>query len=52
MEDTIPRLPEMIGEPSERSYLRTDQRARKTMGPPKRGDLHGGRAAIVIERLG
>jgi len=42
----------MIGEPSERGYLNTDQRARETMGPPKRGDPHGGRAAIVIECLG
>ncbi len=42
----------MIGEPSERGNLKTDQRERETMGPPKRGDSHGGRAAIVIECLG
>jgi hypothetical protein len=52
VEDTLLRLPEMIGEPSERSNLSTDQRKRETAGPPTRGDAHGGRAAIVIKCLG
>jgi transposase len=52
VEATTLRLPELIGEPSERGNLKTDQRERETMGPPTRGDSHGGRAAIVIECLG
>lgn len=51
-EGTPLRLPELIGEASERGNLKTDQRTRETMGPPKRGDPHGGRAAVVIKRLG
>jgi hypothetical protein len=52
VEATTLRLPELIGEPSERGNLKTDRRERETMGPPNRGDSHGGRAAIVIEYLG
>ncbi len=51
-EDTLPRLPEVIGEPSERGNLKTDQRKRETMGPPTRGDPQGGRAAIVAKCRG
>ena len=36
MEDTTLRLPELIGEPNEKGYLRTDQYRCETMGLPKR----------------
>ena len=52
VEATTLRLPELIGEPSEWGNLKTDQREREAMGPPTRGDSHGGRAVIVIECLG
>jgi hypothetical protein len=51
-EATTPRLPEVIGEPSERGNLKTDQRERETMGPPTRGDSQGGRTVVVVECLG
>jgi hypothetical protein len=49
LEDTPLRLPEMIGEPNEKGNLKTDQRRRETMGPPKRGDPHGGRVPVVLK---
>jgi len=52
MEATTLRLPEVIGEPNEKGYLRTDQYRCETMGPPTRGDPHGGRAAVVAKRQG
>jgi hypothetical protein len=51
-EDTLPRLPEVIGEPSERGNLKTDQRRRETLGFPTRREPQGNRALIVPECLG
>src|SRR5215469_6870514 len=42
----------MLGERERKGNLRTDQRKRETVGAPKRGDPHGGRAARVITCLG
>jgi hypothetical protein len=49
MEDTTLRLPELIGEPNEKGYLRTDQYRCETMGLPKRRELHGNRALVVLK---
>ena len=48
-EDTLLRLPEMIGEPNERGILKTDRRRRETMGSPKRGDPQGDRVPVVLK---
>jgi hypothetical protein len=52
LEDTSLRLPEVIGEPNGRGNLKTDQPRGETMGPPKNREVHGGRAVVVLERLG
>jgi hypothetical protein len=49
MEDTTLRLPELIGEPNEKGYLRTDQYRCETMGWPKRCEPHGNRALVVLK---
>ena len=51
-EDTLPQLPEVIGEPGERGNLKTDQRRHETMGFPKRREPQGNRALVVPECLG
>jgi hypothetical protein len=52
LEATTLRLPDLIGERERKGHLKTDQRRRETMGPRTNREVQGGRAVVVIKRLG